>query len=51
MNNKDKYFCLYACCIIVKGVKKNIICDLQRNAYKEIDSPIIDLIEVLNCDY
>lgn len=30
------YFCLFACCIPVKGAKRSIICDLQRDRYHSI---------------
>jgi SPASM domain peptide maturase of grasp-with-spasm system len=31
-----QFFCLFACCIPVKGAKRSIICDLQRDRYQPI---------------
>ncbi|MGK9119045.1 grasp-with-spasm system SPASM domain peptide maturase [Olivibacter jilunii] len=32
----NKYFILYSCCIPVKGAKRSIVCDLQRENYLNI---------------
>ncbi|CAN5534560.1 hypothetical protein BH09BAC6_BH09BAC6_29080 [soil metagenome] len=42
--DKVKKIKLFACCIPVKGAKKSIICDIQRNTYKPIPGSMYDFI-------
>ncbi|MBB6002211.1 grasp-with-spasm system SPASM domain peptide maturase [Arcicella rosea] len=42
--NSAKYFCLYSCCIPVKGFKRSTICDLQRNSYMYIPNYLVDIL-------
>jgi SPASM domain peptide maturase of grasp-with-spasm system len=35
---------LFACCIPVKGAKKSIICDIQRNTYKPIPNSMYEFL-------
>lgn len=44
MKNKHEYFCLFANCIPVKGIKRSIICDLQNGTYIFIENELIDLL-------
>ena len=44
IDNK-KYFVLFACCPLVKGSTRSIICDLQRNTYITVDNKLIELLE------
>jgi SPASM domain peptide maturase of grasp-with-spasm system len=37
---KDKVFLLFSDCFVVKGVKRSIICDLQRNRYEIIPNSL-----------
>jgi SPASM domain peptide maturase of grasp-with-spasm system len=39
-----KYFILYANCIPVKGAKRSLICDLQRNQYWYIPEGLYDVL-------
>jgi len=39
-----KYFNLYACCVPVKGVKRSIICDLQRDKFDFIPNALYELL-------
>jgi SPASM domain peptide maturase of grasp-with-spasm system len=41
---KSKNFKLFSCCILVKGTKRSIICDVQRGSYHYIHQ---DLYEIL----
>lgn len=41
MNN---YFCLHACCLVVKGYAQSIICDLQRDAYIPIPNELYEIL-------
>lgn len=47
MNNikNKKYFKLFSCCIPVKGAKRSIICDLQRDKYYFIPNELCDFLE------
>ena len=38
------YFILYSCCLIVDGISRSIICDLQRRRYKPIPHLLSDLL-------
>jgi SPASM domain peptide maturase of grasp-with-spasm system len=40
------YFCLYACCIPVKGFKRSTICDVQRDSYILIPNALYDILTV-----
>jgi SPASM domain peptide maturase of grasp-with-spasm system len=40
----NKYFHLFSCCVPVKGYKKAVICDLQRNIIQPIPVPLYDLL-------
>ncbi|MDP3927796.1 MAG: grasp-with-spasm system SPASM domain peptide maturase [Bacteroidota bacterium] len=42
--NPNKHLKLFACCLLVKGTKRSLICDVQRNEYKFIPN---DLYEIL----
>ena len=42
--NSTKYFCLFSCCITVKGFRRSTICDLQRNAYMYIPNYLADIL-------
>jgi len=39
-----KYFIPFACCIPVKGFKRSIICDLQRNSFKFIPNDLYSIL-------
>lgn len=43
LNNK-KYFCLYACCIPVKGKLRGVIYDLQRGEIHLVPNILIDIL-------
>src|SRR6188768_2822058 len=45
--NNDSYFLLFANCIIVKGYKKTIICDLQRNSLIDLNESQLKIINLL----
>lgn len=38
-----EYFKLYACCIPVKGSKRSLICDIQRNTVKFIPNDLFEI--------
>ncbi|MEL6534359.1 MAG: grasp-with-spasm system SPASM domain peptide maturase [Bacteroidota bacterium] len=42
---QDKPFLLYADCIPVKGAKRSIICDLQRQSFQLIPNSLFELLE------
>ncbi|MCL1943414.1 MAG: grasp-with-spasm system SPASM domain peptide maturase [Candidatus Azobacteroides sp.] len=44
IEKKSKYFNLYACCIPVKGAKRSIICDLQRDKFDFIPNALYKLL-------
>jgi SPASM domain peptide maturase of grasp-with-spasm system len=44
MIEKEKYTKFFACCIPVKGAKRAIICDFQRNKYDFVPIDFIDII-------
>lgn len=44
MENKDKILQLYACCIPVKGSRRSIICDVQRNNYYFIPNAMVEIL-------
>lgn len=39
-----KYFRLFACCIPVKGARRSIICDLQRQSYRFIPNGMYEIL-------
>ncbi len=39
-----KYFKLFSCCIPVKGARRSIICDVQREQYKFIPTILYDIL-------
>jgi SPASM domain peptide maturase of grasp-with-spasm system len=41
---ENNFFKLYANCIPVKGAKRSLICDLQRNSFKFIPNSLYELI-------
>jgi SPASM domain peptide maturase of grasp-with-spasm system len=41
---KNRYFKIYACCTLVKGAKRSIICDVQRNSYQLIPNNLYDML-------
>ncbi|MBO6516626.1 MAG: grasp-with-spasm system SPASM domain peptide maturase [Bacteroidia bacterium] len=43
MTNQN-YFKLFACCIPVQGAKRTILCDLQRQAFHQIPTELVDLL-------
>lgn len=40
----NKYFHLFSCCIPVKGFRKAVICDLQRNIIQPIPLPLYEML-------
>lgn len=40
----NKYFHLFSCCIPVKGSKRAVICDLQRNIIQPIPIPLYEML-------
>lgn len=40
-----RYFTLFACCKLVKGAKRSIICDLQRNDFIFVPNFFFDLLQ------
>lgn len=42
--NKDHFFNLHSSIIPVKGFKKSILCDLQKNTYREIPNDLYSLL-------
>jgi hypothetical protein len=40
----DSFFKLYACCLIVKGSKRSIVCDVQRNSFNFIPNGLYDIL-------
>lgn len=42
--NEDKYFKLFANCIPVKGAKRSVICDLQREDFNFIPNGLYDIL-------
>lgn len=40
----NPYFHLFSCCIPVKGYKKAVICDLQRNIIQPIPIPLYEIL-------
>ena len=43
--DKHRYFILYACCIPVKGHKRSVIYDLQRNTFIYIPNTVLELLQ------
>ncbi|MCL2414464.1 MAG: grasp-with-spasm system SPASM domain peptide maturase [Bacteroidales bacterium] len=41
---ENLFFMLYACCIPVKGAKRSIICDLQRDTFTYVTNEIFDML-------
>lgn len=41
----DKYIKLFANCIIVKGISRSVVCDLQRNTFKLIPNSLATLFK------
>jgi SPASM domain peptide maturase of grasp-with-spasm system len=48
MEIKDTYFKLFACCIPVKGIKRSIICDVQRGNFEYIPMGLYEILA--NCE-
>lgn len=46
--NKNKHIKLFSNCILVQGVARSIMCDVQRNAYTPIDRDMADTIAFMN---
>lgn len=44
LQKMNKYFSLYACCIPVRGYKRSIICDLQRDSYMLIPNSLYEML-------
>ena len=44
MSSSNLVFCLFSCCIPVKGVKRSLIIDLQRNKYELIPNTLFELL-------
>lgn len=42
--DSDLFLLLFACCIPVKGAKRSILCDTQRNTFKLIPNDMYDFI-------
>ncbi len=42
--NTNKYFQLYANCILVKGASRSTICDLQNEFYIFIPNKVSDIL-------
>lgn len=40
----NKYFKLFACCILVKGFTRSLICDIQRGVYHFIPNDLFDIL-------
>ncbi|TAH28628.1 MAG: grasp-with-spasm system SPASM domain peptide maturase [Cytophagales bacterium] len=40
----NKYFKLFACCILVKGFTRSLICDIQRGIYHFIPNDLFDIL-------
>ena len=45
MNSKNKKIKLFSTCILVKGIKRSTICDLQRNSYTFIPNDLYEVIK------
>lgn len=43
---EEQYFLLFACCVSVKGQKRSLIADLQRNKFKYIPNLLYDILEL-----
>ncbi|MHB1179068.1 MAG: grasp-with-spasm system SPASM domain peptide maturase [Daejeonella sp.] len=48
MVNTNDYFKLYSCCVPVKGFKRSIISDLQRNDVFFIPNELYEILQVAN---
>jgi SPASM domain peptide maturase of grasp-with-spasm system len=44
IEEEQKYFNLFACCIPVKGVNRSVICDLQRDKFDFIPNALYELL-------
>ncbi len=44
----ELYFNLFACCMVVSGAQRSIICDLQRNTYIFIPNSLLSIIDYSN---
>jgi SPASM domain peptide maturase of grasp-with-spasm system len=42
----NNYFRIYACCLLVNGVKRSIICDVQRNSFYHIPNGLYEILTV-----
>jgi len=42
----NKYFSLFANCIVVKGSKENLMCDMQRGEIRAIDENLVELFNM-----
>lgn len=42
--NRDLHLKIFECCIPVKGAKRSLICDLQRNSYEFIPNIMVEFI-------
>lgn len=40
----DKYINIYACCLLVRGAKRSIICDTQRDNYQLIPNSLYEIL-------
>ncbi len=41
----ERFFKLFACCMLVKGAQRSIICDLQRNTFMFVPGSLTGLLE------
>lgn len=41
----NSYFILYACCLPVKGAKRSMLCDVQRNSFNLIPNGLYELLD------
>ncbi|MCC7050253.1 MAG: grasp-with-spasm system SPASM domain peptide maturase [Bacteroidia bacterium] len=44
-SKNDKYFKVYACCKLVKGIKRSGICDIQRRHFDTIPNSLYNLLQ------
>ncbi len=44
-DNKNKYFKLFACCLIVDGASRSIICDIQRQNFEFIPNSLSEILK------
>ena len=41
---KDRYFSLFACCLLVRGASRSLICDVQRDIVHAITNDLHDIL-------